>query len=766
MKRRLGTLATGLVVCALLAGAVMSFVTFGRENAQLIEENQHAALKDLAEEQNVALRTELDGMFEVMRTLAAAVPQLGQEQVIWDFLRRSQQSAPFTYVGVVDAQGNAYVSDGTPVSMDILGLEDLTEPMVRYAQGQALFLFAAPMEGGGAVFACYPEERFVHLLSTQAMSESSYAFLAGSDGQVIVHSDHPSYVSISNNTLRFYEEVVMENGCSAQQVAQDMARGQAGMLTYSYGNQYRYVIYAPVGINDWFLFSVVDGNQIEAQTNLSMTLVWRLAARLLIIAALAAALLIARDRRRERRAEELARQLQDSEQIRRMAQQMSYTILFEADPQTGAIFYNEAFERQLGHKPRIDNFNDFFKDDVPIAPEEVQAWRRLAEEMKRGLPKSQVSVCLPHSNGEKIWYRVSFQTLYNQDKSRPVRVVGRMANIERQEREQDKQLAQAERDELTGLMGHMAFMQRAAKRLHREDACALLIADIDGFKGARDIDGRYQGDQLLVRMSDAMRQVFDEGDLLGRLGGDTFAVLMAGGATPEAVARRAGALCEAFEEADGHTCSVGIALAGQDVDSISELSHRADKALYRAKLAGKHRYEFYEGMVAEHLASKGRGDDASQLVKRCAVALLTSEALALGMDEVLREVAQYYRASRAYVMQTNPKGDQIRETYSWCAPGHEPPGGEWAPIREGSLLKWALDEHHTLSVPEINENTVADPAELKALRERRVMAMYMAPMGVKAGFLGIENPKDHVGNATALKQVAVCVASALSKLQK
>lgn len=146
---------------------------------------------------------------------------------------------------------------------------------------------------------------------------------------------------------------------------------------------------------------------------------------------------------------------------------------------------------------------------------------------------------------------------------------------------------------------------------------------------------------------------------------------MAGAAEPQEVAQCAQALCEAFQDTDGHTCSVGIALSGKDVKDMSQLSHRADKALYRAKLAGKQRFEFYEGMVAEQLPVRAQGDDATRVVNRCAVALLTSEALAVGMDEALREVAQYYRASQGLRHAGGHAGAGVVGDYCWCAPGCE-----------------------------------------------------------------------------------------------
>lgn len=217
------------------------------------------------------------------------------------------------------------------------GLTRSEEPQVYWSRQdeESLFLFSAPTETGGVVFAYYPQERFTDLLGTHALGESSYAFIAKSDGQIILPSNHPSYTSFSNNTLDFYREVVMENGASVEQVAQDLSQGRSGMLSYMYGNQYRYVVYQSVGVNDWFLFSAVDGNQVDARP-IGRPAVVRLAVELTAIAVLVGLLVILRDRWRQGEMKSLEQRLEESREIRRLAEGMSYTILFEADPQTGA----------------------------------------------------------------------------------------------------------------------------------------------------------------------------------------------------------------------------------------------------------------------------------------------------------------------------------------------------------------------------------------------------------------------------------------------
>ncbi len=157
------------------------------------------------------------------------------------------------------------------------------------------------------------------------------------------------------------------------------------------------------------------------------------------------------------------------------------------------------------------------------------------------------------------------------------------------------------RDPLTQLHNRRYFDETLARETARmtRDGTSLAIAaiDIDHFKHVNDTWGHAVGDQVLQRLADVLRANVRASDLLCRVGGEEFIVLMPGASLRIALERaeqwRAG--FEAARVTGGAgidvdcTISIGIAMHGAGSDSIDTSLRRADAALYAAKDAGRNR---------------------------------------------------------------------------------------------------------------------------------------------------------------------------------
>jgi diguanylate cyclase (GGDEF)-like protein len=169
--------------------------------------------------------------------------------------------------------------------------------------------------------------------------------------------------------------------------------------------------------------------------------------------------------------------------------------------------------------------------------------------------------------------------------------VGRMAEVLQQQR--DALSHQAHHDGLTRLLNRTAFESRAARILEDgRGAVTVMILDLDGFKPVNDALGHAAGDDVLIAVAHRMTAELRPHDLVSRIGGDEFAILLTGEA-PESAEDVAGRLLERIAEpirTEGHTVTVGASIGlatRRGTEPLAALLRRADTAMYVAKAAGK-----------------------------------------------------------------------------------------------------------------------------------------------------------------------------------
>jgi diguanylate cyclase (GGDEF)-like protein/excisionase family DNA binding protein len=154
----------------------------------------------------------------------------------------------------------------------------------------------------------------------------------------------------------------------------------------------------------------------------------------------------------------------------------------------------------------------------------------------------------------------------------------------------DEIKVQAERDALTGLRNHGSFQRELAGYLSAGASrqVAVLMMDLDRFKGYNDRNGHPAGDELLAAVSRAIESCIRQGDRAYRYGGDEFAVILPDCTRQpaEEVARRIRASIEAIPDDSGGphvTISIGVACHPEDATEKDTLVETADQALFLAK---------------------------------------------------------------------------------------------------------------------------------------------------------------------------------------
>ena len=174
---------------------------------------------------------------------------------------------------------------------------------------------------------------------------------------------------------------------------------------------------------------------------------------------------------------------------------------------------------------------------------------------------------------------------------------------------------QAYHDPLTGLRNRASFAQHLEQAIHRSKrfgwSLGLMFLDLDRFKRVNDSLGHEAGDELLRIAARRLQGAIRESDMLFRMGGDEFTVLLENVKGPEEAAAVAARMSQAVAEPIelrhhelAATVSIGIALYPKDDQTGERLVKSADTAMYRAKDLGRNRYTFFTQEMNDRVESQ------------------------------------------------------------------------------------------------------------------------------------------------------------------
>lgn len=203
-------------------------------------------------------------------------------------------------------------------------------------------------------------------------------------------------------------------------------------------------------------------------------------------------------------------------------------------------------------------------------------------------------------NGELCWLQLSHNPLGGSlSRGGFVRT---FTDITQQKRSEARLLELSRTDSLTGLLNHQTFYQtalaeiRKALRYHRP--LSLMVLDLDHFKQVNDQFGHLIGDQILATFAQTLNQSIRSGDLVGRVGGEEFAILL-----PEtqllqtqelaerilSLVRELALVAEGSDQVVRLSVSIGVA-EYQEPMTLEQFVSLADEAMYQAKLSGRDCY--------------------------------------------------------------------------------------------------------------------------------------------------------------------------------
>ncbi len=217
-------------------------------------------------------------------------------------------------------------------------------------------------------------------------------------------------------------------------------------------------------------------------------------------------------------------------------------------------------------------------------------------------------------DGSWKWMFVRAQVVERDDKGMPLRVAGTCLDITERKLAEEKMLLLAQHDALTALPNRALTRELGERVLAsaRRDGLrsAVLFVDLDRFKPINDTYGHDAGDAVLREVAARLSHCIRAEDVVGRIGGDEFMIVLAdvdGARGAAHVAAQCIALlrqpCLHGELSLQISSSIGISLFPADGNDIDTLIKNADTAMYHAKEMGRDNYQFFTGELNRRAAS-------------------------------------------------------------------------------------------------------------------------------------------------------------------
>ncbi|MFO7808989.1 diguanylate cyclase domain-containing protein [Guyparkeria sp.] len=612
----LGILVSGILVAVVTAVPIYQSAREGLERSSLMGiQAQGAALNNLVQRyegvaRQVTSRTEIrrrlqayvEGEMSIESLSAYTAPRLADALGTSGALVGIKRLGPF---------GEVIVDEG--VTADVPGhsiLDEMDGVQSRLVQFEDRIIWrtAAPIAGDkgerlGTDVLFFEVDSLIELLSrSRALEASARGYLLDYREKRLVGVD--------------VDGTGLEMSTPRETIAGDLARidpAGPGVVWPELDGETRVLFYTPVGGGRCLL--LIEAGFWNFYQPVVARLLWPLGLVFLllpIVALLAARALRPVLRRLSRQAEELERSAGELRLAASVFEGTGEAIMITS-PNHRILRVNPAFTRITGFAAEEvmgRPMSDLFQLDDRENKQIERICQRLAREHSW-----QGELDYRNRRGERL---TALQTIskISDEQGRTSHFIHIFNDITETKAAEQQIRHQAHHDSLTDLPNRASLKYRIGEAVARarkdETRLAVLFLDLDYFKQVNDRLGHAVGDRLLREVAERLQRLLRHEDIVGRLGGDEFLILLEGLPAPRFAGQVAAKVIEVLTQPfvlDGEQVrigvSIGIAVFPEQGGDAEALVNHADAAMYDAKAAGRDTFRYFDGEVGEVVSRQG-----------------------------------------------------------------------------------------------------------------------------------------------------------------
>lgn len=612
----------GITIISVLIMAVAFAFNFSASQKEILERQTYDYLLEATNYTKVVLHTEIKRQNDLLDIIVKNAPQYeGQYDKLEGLLNSVSNTGHFSRVGLTYLGEKTLLCYGGEVDIRersyykkaLAGETVIEAPVISMISGKKVVVLAKPFYKDGAIAGVVHEAYDLEaagqtLLAGLNMKEDRITMIAKVNGDVIMGIRNGKY----DNFYSFLQENAIGCSMTSQQLQKAIDNKESGAFYYTDINgETQYVAFAPAEVNDWYTFQIVSGTSLLADQQMLNKIARDTMGKYFLLICLCFIVIIYIWRQIEK---DRLKQINAEIEGLRLTAGLMEGCMFEFDLKTckflvvknsvgnasGNNSEKQVLEQLSGFMTAVIAKKDggslkhyFHEEDLPAVQKALVELKRAGRTVFQGR--------LYTDAGDYHWYRFYMAVVFD-DKRQIKRVLGNVLDINDTQNKFARMQHKAERDGLTGVYNRTVFEKYVNEVLadgtQRQHAFFLL--DIDDFKNVNDSKGHAFGDAVLCEVTANLERSFRSSDLLGRIGGDEFAVLMCDISSKENALAKAEQICSLYSKGDTQeglkiSCSIGIVFCDSAVGStFDDLYQQADKALYKAKEKGKNVFVVFD----------------------------------------------------------------------------------------------------------------------------------------------------------------------------
>ena len=414
---------------------------------------------------------------------------------------------------------------------------------------------------------------------------SDGCLLINSQGKILFGKNRNYYVDLLNNSI-CDEQAINELGIN-------VSSNRPYFFNYEQDNEKYYAYSNPMGKNGWSLISTQSDNNINGRFSdvlIKYHLFSALAFILIIVLIIHIfyILIIYNDKKRIIKEENsLLKELSDSN-------------IFVYNIKTKEISITEPIRQYLGCESKSGFGLQFILDSGIILENHKIMITDFFERIDSGIASNEAYIRIRNEDNKFRLFEINAKTVFSR-KGLPLKAIGCITeNIKSNSNDEEMILY----DNLTGLLNRSATKNYVSEYIttNVSETCALLILDLNNFKGVNDEFGYSFGDEVICSISVELRKLFRSSDIIGRTGDDEFSVFLKNAKSLDLIIEKIDLIFKIVTNTVVNgihvplSSNIGISMYPDDADNFNDIYANAEAALFISKRNGLNTYQFYKNI--------------------------------------------------------------------------------------------------------------------------------------------------------------------------